>query len=724
MPFEQMIPMDSKIPRKLNRLPQLAYNLWWSWTPEARGLFRRLDLPLWRQTRHNPVKMLQEISEEKLREAAEDADFLRQYNKVFLLFDREMKDENSWFEKNYPEYTRKTIAYFSFEFGLHNSLPIYSGGLGILSGDHAKEASDLGLPFVGIGFMYPQGYFRQRVPSHGWQEAVYEQLDMGQAPTLPLLDENGKQLTVSVKLSGRQVLARVWHVRVGRISLFLMDTDVDENDPWDRELSARLYSGDSDMRIRQEIMLGIGGVRMLKALGIEPSVWHMNEGHSAFLILECIRQLVVDGMSFKDAAEKVRGRSIFTTHTPVPAGHDTFAYHMVENYFSGFWDEMGISREEFMSLGGHEETWGPAFNMTVLALRSSGQSNGVSKLHGEVSREMWQNVWQVNSAKQVPISSITNGVHIPTWVAGEMHNIFDKNLGPKWRENRDDPVLWQRLSEVRDQELWEVHQTLKRKLMSYLQLQARNRWIDGRNDPTQVLTNGTLLDPEALTIGFARRFATYKRATLIFRDLERLKNLLLDMHRPLQIIFAGKSHPADDLGKALIQEIYNLAKHNQLGGRIAFVEDYDMHMARYLTQGVDVWLNTPRRPREASGTSGMKASLNGIPNMSILDGWWAEAYNGANGWGIGKKQYEEEWAQDDHDASSIYQLLEDEVIPLFYKRDKDDIPRGWVAMMREAIRSTAPHFSMQRMVKEYTTELYLKALENGRGEEIKPRTYP
>lgn len=706
-----MIPLDEKIPEKINRLPELVYNLWWSWTPEARELFRRLDYPLWRRTQHNPVQMLQEISVNELDTAVKDAAFIRQYNKVMLMYDEEMRNGRSWFHSEFPEAVNKTIAYFSFEFGLHNSLPIYSGGLGILSGDHAKEASDLGLPFVGVGFMYPQGYFRQRLPSHGWQEAVYQQLDPGQTPIQPITTPDGQPLKISVNLASRMVYARIWRVQVGRIPLYLLDTDVDDNDPWDRELSARLYSGDSEMRIRQEIMLGVGGVRALRALGINPAVFHMNEGHSGFLLLECIREYVAQGMSFQEAAQKTSKHTIFTTHTPVPAGHDTFSFHMVENYFNGLWDELGISREEFLGLGGHEEEWGMAFNMTVLALRLAGQSNGVSKLHGDVSRKMWQEVWPLTkSVDEVPISSITNGVHVPTWIAGEMHGLFDKYLGPEWRSRHDDAAAWQKLVDIPDKDFWEVHLELKRKLMSFLREHARRRWIDGRNDPTQVLTGGTILDPEALTIGFARRFATYKRANLIFRDLERLKAMMLNIHRPVQIVFAGKAHPADDPGKALIQQIYNLVKHNQLGGRIAFIEDYDMHMARYLVQGVDVWLNTPRRPREASGTSGMKAALNGVPNLSVMDGWWVEGYNGANGWAINGAEFDTHDEQDEYDAQVLYRLLEEEIVPLYYSRDRDDVPRGWVEVMREAIRSNAPQFSMRRMVKEYTTELYLKGM--------------
>jgi starch phosphorylase len=699
-----------RMPEKLRRLPELAYNVWWSWNADARELFRRLDYPLWRRTLHNPVKVLRLVSDQTLAARAGDAAFLRRFNKVMMAYDRAMANGHSWFHTTYPHLTGKTIAYFSFEFGLHSSLPIYSGGLGILAGDHAKEASDLGLPFVGVGFFYPQGYFRQHVPSHGWQEAIYEPIDMTHTPILPVNNADGQEMRVSVEMGGRLVHARIWRVQVGRAPLFLIDTDVPENEPWDRELSARLYSGDSEMRIRQEIMLGVGGVRLLHALGYDPAVLHMNEGHSAFLLLESIRRRVAAGMGFVEAAEITRAQTIFTTHTPVPAGHDVFAFHLMDKYFQGFWEQMGISREEFLSLGRHEEPWGDAFNMTVLALRMAGQYNGVSKLHGEVSREMWKHVWAGATAGDAPITSITNGIHVPGWTAGEMRHIFNKYLGADWEDHHDDPILWERLADVPDEELWRVHVALKGKLMNYLRARARRSWVNGLCDPTEVLVSGTLLDPDALTIGFARRFATYKRASLLFTDLDRLQRILLNMHRPVQIIFAGKAHPADEPGKHLIQQVYSMAKLNQFGGRVAFVEDYDMHSARYFKQGVDVWLNTPRRPREASGTSGMKASLNGIPNLSILDGWWVEGYNGANGWAIEDRQYPIAEEQDYHDAQTIYRILEEEVVPLYYNQDRDGIPRGWVEVMREAIRSNAWRFSTRRMVKEYTTELYLKAM--------------
>lgn len=707
-----MTPIDNRVPAKIGRLSELAYNLWWSWNPEARELFRHLDLPLWRTTQHNPVQMLQQIEPEELEAAANDSLFFSRYNQAILAFDREMSNGQTWFRQQYPQANGFLTAYFSAEFGLHNSLPIYSGGLGILSGDHAKEASDLGIPLVGVGFMYPQGYFRQRIPSHGWQEAVYEQLDMGSAPVMPVMNSDNREKHVSVQMGGRTVSARIWHVHVGRVPLYLLDTDVDENEPWDRELSARLYSGDIEHRIRQEIMLGIGGVRALRVLGVEPSVWHMNEGHSAFLILECIREMVSQGMSFEEARKVAAGRSLFTTHTPVPAGHDSFPFHMVEQYFSGFWDELGISRQDFLDLGRHEEEWGTSFNMTVLALRISGQANGVSKLHGEVSRSMWQSVWPDRAPQDIPITHVTNGIHVPTWTPTEMNHLWRKYLGPDWMSRHDDPALWERIDDVPGGELWELHQDLKRKMISNFQELARKRWVGGASDPTQVMTSGTFLQPEALTIGFARRFATYKRAMLIFRDVERLLNLALDIHRPIQFVFAGKAHPEDDPGKQLIQNIYNLAKNHRFGGRIAFIEDYDMHMARYMVQGVDIWLNTPRRPREASGTSGQKATLNGVPNLSALDGWWVEGYNGANGWAFGGGDVlGDDETQDARDAEALYQLLEDEIVPLYYARDRDNVPRGWVEIMREAIKSNAPRFSTRRMLKEYTA-LYIRASES------------
>ncbi len=707
-------PVWEKVPPRLDRLVELAYNLWWSWHPEARVLFKMLDYPLWKETGHNPVKMLLAISPERLQAVARDPAFLKQYDAVVMSFETEMANGHLWFPMRYPGLMHYPIAYFSAEFGIHQSLPIYSGGLGILSGDHSKEASDLGLPFVGVGFMYPQGYFRQRIPPHGWQEAIYEQINPAEVPVRPITGPDGEPLVISVQMDDHPVYVEVWRVQVGRVNLYLMDTDIEQNAPWDRELSARLYGGDQEMRIKQEIILGIGGVRVLRALEIHPAAWHLNEGHSAFLVLERIRELVQAGLSFEEAADQVRATTIFTTHTPVPAGHDVFPFHLMEKYFWHYWGEMGLDRDRFMALGAYDQGWGVGFNMTALALRYSGWRNGVSRLHGEVSRRMWQPVWpELERAEDVPITSITNGVHLPTWVAGAMDRLYDRYLGSDWLEHHDDPLFWERVQEIPDEALWEVHLYLKRKLMAFIRERARRKRIRGEMDPEQVLAAGTFLDPEALTIGFARRFATYKRATLIFHDIERLKRILNDPYRPVQIIFAGKAHPADDPGKHLIQYIYNLTKDPSFGGRIAFLEDYDMHMAHYLVQGVDVWLNNPRPPREASGTSGMKASINGVPNLSILDGWWAEGYNGANGWAFGRnREHESPEAQDAADAQALYRVLEEEVVPLFYQRDADGVPRAWIRVMKEAIRSTMPIFSTRRMVKEYTERMYVPAIRN------------
>lgn len=702
--------IQSKIPESVHRLGELTYNLWWSWHDDARNLLKKLDRTLWKQTTHRPVKMLYELTREQIELATRDPLFRRAYNGVLMHYDREMHSEALWFPTNYPELMNRPIAYFSFEFGLHQSLPIYSGGLGILSGDHCKEASDLGLPFIGVGFLYPQGYFRQRIPSHGWQDAAYEPLDPNQVPIRPVLDKDGKRLFVQVQLDRQIVQVELWHVRVGRVNLYLMDTDVEQNAPWDRELTYRLYGGDQEMRIKQEIVLGIGGVRALRALGIQPAVWHMNEGHSAFLVLERIRELVTKGLSFEEAVELVRSTSVFTTHTPVPAGHDAFPFHLVEKYFWHYWDKLRLDRESFMARGANQQEWGSAFNMTVLALRHAAHTNAVSRLHGQVSRRMWQSIWPDLAEDEVPITSITNGVHVPTWMASEVSQLLDKHLGADWLQRHDNRTLWTRVADIPDVELWDVRQQLKRKLTSFIRERTRRQHISGQMDPDQVLTAGTFLDPEALTIGFARRFATYKRATLLFRDIERLKAMLHDRYRPVQFVFAGKAHPADDPGKHLIQQIYNLAKDPAFGGRIAFVEDYDMHVAHFLVQGVDVWLNTPRRPHEASGTSGMKAAINGVPNLSVLDGWWADGYNGFNGWPIGtERQLKDPHAQDNADAESLYQIIEEEVVPLFYQRDSDNVPRGWIQIVKEAMRTAAPVFCTRRMIKEYTEQMYVPA---------------
>jgi len=707
-----------EIPERIGRLKALAFNFWWSWHSKARKLFEAVDRPLWRQTHHNPVAILREISIKRLKELAEDPVFLRLYDGVVKQCDIEHGPRETWLTKNFPDLCDKTIAYFSAEFGLHNSLPIYSGGLGLLAGDHCKEAGELGLPFVGVGFLYPQGYFHQKIETDGSQTATYRPLDISRVAIEPAVFPVTSERLVAVPVGSRTVYIAVWQVQVGRARLYLMDTDVEQNAPWDRELSARLYGGDRELRIRQEIVLGIGGVRVLRALGIHPGVWHCNEGHTSFQMLERIREKVAAGASFDDAAEAVRQTTVFTTHTPVPAGHDAFPSVLIEKYFSSYWPLLGIDQARFWALGSHQESWGEAFNMTVLAFHLSKRRNAVSRLHGEVSRKMWHHLWPDLKVEDVPIRSITNGIHVSTWIAPEIKILYRKHIAPDWSERQDDPVLWQLVKDIPDKDLWEIRQKLKRKLLGFIRERARRSWIEDRVDPVQLIAAGTLLDPEILTIGYARRFAAYKRSTLIFQDLERLKGILQNQRRPIQIIFAGKAHPADDHGKHLLQTIYNFAKDPSIAGHIAFVENYDMHVAHFLVQGVDVWLNTPRAPLEASGTSGMKAALNGVPQLGILDGWWPEGYNGSNGWVFGKpaNAYQDQSEENDaFDAESLYQVLETQVAPLYYLRDTDGVPRGWVELLKETVQSIAPIFSMRRVLKEYTEKLYAPAINGEKG---------
>jgi starch phosphorylase len=698
------------LPERIQRLEELAYNLKWSWDYRARLLFKRLDPQLWKNTQHNPVKLLNEIAVQRLTDAASDPDFLREYDVTVKNFDRYPARGDRWFPKEFPEIAKQKIAYFSAEFGLHTSLPIYSGGLGILAGDHCKESSDLGIPLVGVGFVYPQGYFHQRIQSEGWQEDVYELLQRKNAPIESACETPDERCLVELNVGSLSVFVVVWRVNLGSVPLYLMDTDVEENPHGDRELSARLYGGDKEHRIRQEIVLGVGGVRVLRALGIQPSVWHANEGHTSFMLLERTRELVQEGLSFEEAAEQVRSTSIFTTHTPVPAGHDAFPIHMMEKHFAGYWDELKITKQEFMDLG----RFGDSFNMTVLALRMSKWRNGVSHLHGRVTRRMWQVVWPELKEDQVPITAVTNGVHAPTWIAAELGQLFDRYLGPEWVERHDDIPFWNRIMDIPDEELWEVHQHLKHKMLAFVRERARMRWTEDRVEPKQVIAMGTLLDPDALTIGFARRFTGYKRAALIFHDLNRIRSLMLDRWRPVQIIFSGKAHPADEHGKHLIHQIYSLAADHGMAGHVAFVENYEMHAAHFFTQGVDVWLNNPRPPLEACGTSGQKAATNGVLNVSVLDGWWYEGYNGNNGWAIGEPPEDLEVHYDDNaDAEALYQLLEQQIVPLYYDRDQQGLPHGWIQMIKETLRSIVPRFSARRMVKEYASRMYVPAAMEG-----------
>lgn len=700
------------LPPRISRLYDLAYNLWWSWTPEAQALYAGLDPDLWEQVKHNPVRLLAEIDPAKLEAAASDSRFLARFDAILGDFDAYMSRADTWFRATYPQFDGKTICYFSAEFGLHESLPIYSGGLGVLAGDHIKEASDLGLPFVGIGFLYPQGYFTQRITRDGTQEAFYDKLAFGTVAAKPAVGADGREIQISVDLPGRTVYAKVWKLQIGRVALYLMDTDVPGNAPGDRELSARLYGGDHELRISQEIVLGIGGLRVVRALGLDPAVFHMNDSHPVFMVLERARELVAEGLPFDVAREVVRASTVFTTHTPVPAGNEVFDYGTIDKYFSNYWGQLGLSRDQFHDLARQQMPWGTAFSMTVLALRFSSLHNGVSKLHSAVARRMWHFLWPGITEDEVPITHVTNGVHTKTWLAPELRDLYTRYLAPDWLDRISDGATWQPITEIPDEKLWRTHLDRKQQLIAYVRRRLRQHRARLGEGPKALAEAETIGDPNALIIGFARRFATYKRGTLIFRDRERLLRLLSDPERPVLIIFAGKAHPADEPGKALIREIYTLSRTPEFAGKIIFLENYDMEMARFLVAGVDLWLNNPIRPHEASGTSGMKASLNGVPNCSILDGWWAEGYNGHNGWAVGEeREYQDLETQNDADVADLYNKLEREIVPTFFDRDSQGLSRRWLAIMKEAIRTVAPTFSMMRQVKDYTERLYIPTIE-------------
>ncbi len=704
------------LPERIGRLHELALDLWWSWNNSAREVFRSLDYPLWRATAHNPVRMLRIVPQGTLELAAQDLHFIALYDNALADLDAARSAADTWWARTFPGVGAQSIAYFSAEFALHQSLPIYAGGLGVLAGDHCKEASDLGVPLIGIGFMYPQGYFHQHVSAEGWQEESYEKLNWADAPIEPATNAAGQPCIVAVPLGDRSVLVAVWRVRLGRAKLYLLDTDLEENAPWDRQLSARLYGGDREMRVQQEIILGIGGVRVLRALGSAPTVFHLNEGHAGFVVLQRIREYIDEGKSFDEALEEVRRTTIFTTHTPVPAGHDAFPFHMVEKHLAGGWGPLGDLRSRFLALGEYDNGGGSQFNMTALALRSAGSVNAVSQLHGEVTRAMWAPIWPGKPLDQLPVASITNGVHAPTWISSELAALFERHLGKHWVDRHDDPQFWDRVLEIPDEELWNVRSSLRHHLFSFIRERARRLWADDRVSAGRALAAGPLLDSNALTIGFARRFTGYKRPSLIFHDAERLARILNAPGRPVQIVFAGKAHPADDTGKHHLQGVYRRALDPTFAGRVAFVEDYDLHVAHFLVQGCDVWLNNPRKPLEASGTSGMKACMNGVPQLSIGDGWWAEGYNGRNGWLIdGQSSSNDEAAIDHADADALYRLLETEIVPTFYDRNERQIPSRWVRIVKEAIRSVTPTFSTRRMVKDYVVNMYMPAMREPAG---------
>ncbi len=703
------------LPPQLDRLGDLAADLRWSWSPEGREVFRRLDYTLWRATAHNPVRMLWLVSRDKLDAAVRNPQFMLLYDRALTALDAAREARDTWWPRRFPGLGAQPIAYFSAEFALHQSLPIYAGGLGVLAGDHCKEAGDLGVPLIGVGFMYPQGYFHQHLSAEGWQEESYERLNWADTTITAATTADGKPCVTAVPLGERTVLVAVWRVRLGRVALYLLDTDLEENAPADRELSARLYGGDQETRIQQEIILGIGGVRALKTLGIAPGAFHLNEGHAGFVVLQRIRDLVERGESFDAALERIRATTVFTTHTPVPAGHDAFPFGLVEKHLAGCWGTLGANRDRFLALGGHDNGGGMLFNMTALALRSAGQANAVSQLHGQVTRSMWAPMWPGTAEAERPVGSVTNGVHVPTWIASDLADLFTRYVGTGWLDRHDDPALWDAILMIPDEELWSVRRGLRRYLFTFIRDRARQRWTVEHVGIPRVVAAGTLLEPETLTIGFARRFTGYKRPELIFHDPERLSRILNSAERPVQVIFAGKSHPADNIGKEHLQRVYQRALNPMFGGRVAFVDDYDLHVAHFLVQGCDVWLNTPRKPLEASGTSGMKAAINGVPHLSIGDGWWAEGYNGTNGWVIdGGNSGDNPEAVDGADADALYRLLEESVVPAFYERDAAGVPRRWMVTVKEAIRSVAPRFSARRMVKEYVERMYAPALERSR----------
>ena len=696
------------IPPRVSGLSTLASNISWSWSRKARALFRAIDHPLWSLTRHNPLDVLRRVDPELLAARSQDPEFLRMYEAAMAAAKDEASATQTWFTTTFPELGDRTIAYFCAEFGLHNSVPIYSGGLGVLAGDHCKTASDLGVPVVGVGLLYTQGYFDQRIRLDGWQEDADERFDPALTPLVRLFGPHGEPWIVKVRTSGRSVSVAVFRMMVGRMPLYLLDTDLEENDPADRALSHRLYGGGLDLRLRQEWILGAGGVRVLRALGHEPAVWHANEGHPAFMLIERLRELMAGGTSFADAVRQVRATSLFTTHTPVPAGHDAFSRAQVEECIGPIWEEMGISNDVLLDLGHHPSEDRGRFHMAVTAIRLSESVNGVSRRHGEESRRLWSAMWPGRDATKVPIGYVTNGVHVTTWMSHHTGALLNKHLGDDWMDRRDEPGLWDRVLTLDDAKVWAVHLDMKTAMLRAIVEEARRRWTDQWSEALHLVGAGTLLDERAFTIGFARRFATYKRADLFFRDLDRLQRLLVDPWRPVQIVFAGKAHPADDPGKHVLQRVYQLTRDPRFEGRIAFVEDYEMHLAHRLVQGVDLWVNLPRPPLEASGTSGMKAGLNGVPQLSTLDGWWAEGYDGGNGWAIPAAPPGAD--ADAADADQLYRLLEEEIVPLYYARDARGIPVYWTEKMKGALRAAGLRFTADRMVREYATDYYVPAI--------------
>jgi starch phosphorylase len=711
--FTQGLDKGFALPRPLRRLSEVAMNYWWTWTPDRLSVFRDMDPTLWRTCDHNPVLMLRQISYVRLTQLSTDPWYLNQVENLVNNFDSYMSQKDTWAASAMAGYdSTRPVAYFSAEYGLDESLPTYSGGLGCLSGDHLKSASDLGVPFVAVGLLYRQGYFHQRLDSSNWQREYYTNSNFEDLPITLMRDEQGLPITVEVLIRNRTVKVQAWRVNVGRLPLYLLDTDREDNDAVDRWITGHLYGGNIDTRICQEIVLGIAGMRMLRKLGVSPSVYHMNEGHAAFLLLERLREEVAKGADFTRAGEIVRAECVFTTHTPVPAGHDAFSPDLMDTFFSAYWPQLGVDRKTFMALGAKrvEDPW-DNFNMTVLALRYSRSANGVSEKHGEVSRQMFQVLYPGKSVDEVPIGFVTNGIHARSWISPLFWQMYDRYLGENWEEHLSDPEVWARVDRIPDEELWWKHEALRERLVAFTRERvAQSRQGRGEAEDWVNRARTSLLDPNALTIGFARRFSTYKRANLIIQDPDRALAIFTNPERPVQLVLSGKAHPKDEEGKRLIQKVMDWARHPKLVDRVAFIEDYDIYTARKLVQGVDVWLNNPRRPLEASGTSGEKVAFNGALNLSVLDGWWIEGYNGKNGWAIGEEiEGHDLAAQDYADAQSLYRILENEVIPLFFDRDEKELPRQWIAWMKESIKTLAPQFNTDRMVAEYVCNIYVGA---------------
>jgi glycogen phosphorylase len=711
-----------RLPAPLERLRELALNLRWSWNHDTIALFRRLDSDLWETSGHNPMRMLGILNQKRLEEAAADESFLAHFERVIRDYEDYIENKGGWFRKTHRESGNLQVAYFSAEFGLTECLSIFAGGLGILSGDHLKSASDLGVPLVGVGLLYQQGYFRQYLNPAGWQQEAYEDNDFHTLPALLERGPDGKPLTIEIHYPSNKVVAQIWHVAVGRVSLYLLDTNIPANSrSVDRDITDQLYGGDLDNRIRQEILLGIGGFRALEALNIHPTAYHMNEGHSAFLSLELIRRLMErHRLSFAEAKELASAALVFTTHTPVAAGQDYFPPELIDRYFSEYIPKLGIERNEFLALGRQN----PAnkdelFCMTILALHMAAIRNGVSQLHGQVSRRLWNGLWPGVPENEVPIAHVTNAVHFQSWISQEMNQLYERYLGPSWRDEPADRNIWKRIESISTEGLWRTHERRRERLVTFARKLLYDRLQRRGASQSEIEGAKEVLDPETLTIGFARRFATYKRGTLLLRDKDRLAKILNDPKRSVQVIFAGKAHPRDDAGKELIRQVASLVREPQFRRRIVFLEDYDMRIARYLVQGVDVWLNTPLRPNEASGTSGMKAIANGVLNLSTLDGWWDEAWRSRNedsppiGWAIGQgESYSDQEYQDHVEAEALYDILERDVIPAFYDRRADGLPHRWISLMKASISDLCHHFNTNRMVREYAERFYLTAHAN------------